>query len=183
MTKESDLPVRCQNSTIGWTRIGFGLLLIALPAVGATDSGAAGSFRRVAPVKIAGDAALENNQALKFMQADTSGRVFLLHGDRLQIDQILPSGKIVVAHAAVPAGGAVAVDWVADAAMSPDGDAWLLERRCAAPLPWRQGSLRGWGPRPAAGAASRRTPRSRTGSRRRGRREGPRHRATPRHAV
>ncbi len=141
--------MRCQNSTIGWTRIGFGLLLIALPAVGATDSGAAGSFHRVAPVKIGGDPALENNQALQFMQADTEGRVFLLHGDRLQIDQILPSGKIVVAHAAVPAGGAVAVDWVADAAMSPDGDAWLLESAPDGHLSLLRGNERR--PVPAAG--------------------------------
>ncbi len=127
MTRQSDRTRRFRQVAVWRAWLGFGLLLTALPAATASDMGAAGSFRRAMPVRVAGDPALENNQALQFMQADTEGRVFLLHGDNLQIDQILPSGKTVVAHAAAPAGGAAAADWVADAAMSPDGGAWLLE--------------------------------------------------------
>jgi len=79
---------------------------------------------RVSPERVAGDPARENHQVSQFLAADAKGRVFLLHGDTLAVDQILPSGKIVSWHGSQGKEGSDAE--LSDAALSPDGSAWLL---------------------------------------------------------
>jgi hypothetical protein len=99
------------------------LLLVALAV--------AGSAAEIPPIahvvleRLTGDPAREN-QVLQFMAADAKGRVFLLHGDSLAVDQILPSGKIVSWRKAHNEDGTDAE--LSDAALSPDGSSWLLAR-------------------------------------------------------
>jgi len=81
-------------------------------------------FARVAPERVAGDPARENQETNQFLKADAKGRVFLLHGDNLAVDQILPSGKIVPGR--MPHGREASAAAVKDAALSPDGSSWLL---------------------------------------------------------
>jgi hypothetical protein len=74
--------------------------------------------------RVAGDPA-GNEKGLQFLEADAKGRVFLLHGDTLEVKQILPSGRIVTwrtPHGKEASGDAA----VTDAALSPDGSSWLL---------------------------------------------------------
>jgi hypothetical protein len=79
---------------------------------------------RVALERVAGDPAQDNQKALQFLGADAKGRVFLLHGDTLAVDQILPSGKIVSWRE--PQGKEGSDARLADAALSPDGSSWVL---------------------------------------------------------
>src|SRR6202521_3266834 len=81
-------------------------------------------FARVAPERVAGDPARENQETNQFLKADAKGRVFLLHGDNLAVDQILPSGKIVPGR--MPHGREAIAAAVKEAALSPDGSSWLL---------------------------------------------------------
>lgn len=84
-------------------------------------------YSRVVPERVAGDPSRENWNAPQFLQADAKGRIFLLHGDNLQIDQLLPTGKVVVRR--TPRDGeaaAVADHPVSEAVISPDGSSWLL---------------------------------------------------------
>jgi len=95
---------------------------------------------RVALERLAGDPARGDQQPLQFLEADAKGRVFLLHGDTLEVDQILSSGKIVawrmpraneasdaaVTDAAMPRAREASDAAVTDAALSPDGSSWLL---------------------------------------------------------
>ncbi len=104
------------------------LLLVALPVCGraaenppvANQTVAA----RVSPERVTGDLALENDQVSQFLGADAKGRVFLLHGDTLAVDQIPPSGKVVSFRA--PQGKEGSDAEVGNAALSPDGSSWLL---------------------------------------------------------
>ncbi|HEY6320361.1 MAG TPA: hypothetical protein VJA16_02250 [Thermoanaerobaculia bacterium] len=73
---------------------------------------------------MAGDPARDNQETPQFLKADAKGRVFLLHGDNLAVDQILPSGKIVPGR--TPHGREASAASVKDAALSPDGSSWLL---------------------------------------------------------
>jgi hypothetical protein len=79
---------------------------------------------RVSPERVTGDPAHENQQVFQFLGADAKGRVFLLHGDTLAVDQILPSGKVVSFRA--PQGKEGSDAEVGNAALSPDGSSWLL---------------------------------------------------------
>jgi hypothetical protein len=79
---------------------------------------------RMSPERVTGDPARENQQVSQFLGADAKGRVFLLHGDTLAVDQILPSGKIVSWRG--PQGKEASDAEVGDAALSPDGSSWLL---------------------------------------------------------
>ena len=79
---------------------------------------------RVALELVAGDPARDNNQMSQFLGADAKGRVFLLHGDTLEVDQILPSGRVVAGR--TPHGKEASDAAVTDAALSPDGGSWLL---------------------------------------------------------
>jgi hypothetical protein len=79
---------------------------------------------RVALERVAGDPAQDNQKALQFLGADAKGRVFLLHGDTLAVDQILPSGKIVSWREPQNKEGSDAN--LSDAALSPDGSSWVL---------------------------------------------------------
>jgi hypothetical protein len=78
---------------------------------------------RVALERVAGDP-VGNQKALQFLEADAKGRVFLLHGDTLEVEQILPSGRIVTWR--TPHGKEASDAAVTDAALSPDGSSWLL---------------------------------------------------------
>src|SRR6266849_1763365 len=78
---------------------------------------------RVALERLAGDAA-RTNDVMQFLGADAKGRVFLLHGDNLAVDQILPSGKIVSWRKPQVKEGTDAE--VSDDALSPDGSSWFL---------------------------------------------------------
>jgi hypothetical protein len=64
------------------------------------------------------------SDALQFLEADAKGRVFLLHGDTLAVDQILPSGKLASWRG--PQGKEGSDAELSDAALSPDGGSWLL---------------------------------------------------------
>jgi hypothetical protein len=79
---------------------------------------------RVAPERVAGDPAQDNHKVSQFLGADAQGRVFLLHGDTLAVDQVLPSGKIVSWRR--PQGKEGSDAELSDAALSPDGSSWLL---------------------------------------------------------
>jgi hypothetical protein len=79
---------------------------------------------RVALERVTGDPGLDNQEALQFLEADAKGRIFLLHGDTLAVDQILPSGKIASWRGPQGKGGSDAE--LSDAALSPDGGSWLL---------------------------------------------------------
>jgi hypothetical protein len=79
---------------------------------------------RVALERVAGDPARENNEVSQFLGADAKGRVFLLHGDTLAVDHILPSGKIVSWRE--PQGKEGSDANLSDAALSPDGGSWVL---------------------------------------------------------
>lgn len=81
-------------------------------------------FARVALELVAGDPAPDNQNASQFLEADAKGRVFLLHGDTLEVDQILPSGRIVAGR--TPHGKEASDAAVMDAALSPDGSSWLV---------------------------------------------------------
>lgn len=74
--------------------------------------------------RVAGDPTLENRQVSQFLGTDADGRVFLLHGDTLAVDRILPSGKIVSWHKPARNDGSDAT--LSNAALSPDGRSWLL---------------------------------------------------------
>jgi len=85
---------------------------------------AAPPFARMTLERVAGDPA-GNEKGLQFLEADAKGRVFLLHGDTLEVEQILPSGRIVTWRS--PHGKEAAIDAaVTDAVLSPDGSSWLL---------------------------------------------------------
>jgi hypothetical protein len=79
---------------------------------------------RVSPERVTGDPAHEDQQVFQFLGADAKGRVFVLHGDTLAVDQILPSGKVVSFRA--PQGKEGSDAEVGNAALSPDGSSWLL---------------------------------------------------------
>jgi hypothetical protein len=79
---------------------------------------------RVSPERVTGDPARENHQVSQFLGADAKGRVFVLRGDTLAVDQILPSGKIVPSRK--PRGKEGSDAELSDAALSPDGSSWLL---------------------------------------------------------
>ncbi len=78
----------------------------------------------VSAERVAGDPTRENHDVSQFLGADTKGRVFLLYGDTLAVDQILPSGKLVSWRR--PQGKEGSDAGVSDAALSPDGSVWLL---------------------------------------------------------
>jgi hypothetical protein len=79
---------------------------------------------RVAVEHVAGDPARDDQKALQFLEADAKGRVFLLHGDTLEVDQILPSGRVAIWR--TPSGKEPSDAAVGNAAVSPDGSSWLL---------------------------------------------------------
>jgi len=79
---------------------------------------------RVALERVAGDPARENHEVSQFLGADAKGRVFLLHGDTLAVDQVLPSGKLVSWRE--PQGKEGSDAELSDAALSPDGSSWVL---------------------------------------------------------
>ncbi len=79
---------------------------------------------RVAVERVAGDSARDDEKALQFLEADAKGRVFLLHGDTLEVDQILPSGKTAAWRTQLSKEPSDAA--VGNAALSPDGSSWLL---------------------------------------------------------
>src|SRR5580693_588570 len=102
------------------------VVLVALAVCGwAAQSSPAGvrMIARVAPERLAGDPARAND-VMQFLGADAKGRVFLLHGDTLAVDQILPSGKIVSWRKPQVKDGTNAE--LTDAALGPDGKSWLL---------------------------------------------------------
>jgi len=82
------------------------------------------ALTRIALERVAGDPARDNPKALQFLDADAKGRVFLLHGDTLAVDQILPSGKTVSWRE--PQGKEGSDAKLSDAALSPDGSSWVL---------------------------------------------------------
>ncbi|HXO28481.1 MAG TPA: hypothetical protein VOA80_14125 [Thermoanaerobaculia bacterium] len=101
------------------------LLLVALAIRGRAAGNA--PYARLTPERVAGDPAHENSRTPQFLQADAKGRVFLLHGDNLEVDQILPSGKVVVQRASHDGeAAAAAAQPVIEAVVSPDGSSWLL---------------------------------------------------------
>jgi hypothetical protein len=85
-------------------------------------------FIRLAPERVAVAATQVTRDASQFLQADAKGRVFLLYGDDLEVDQILPSGRIVSWHK--PDAKDTSDAEVSEAALSPDGSSWLL---CSGP--------------------------------------------------
>jgi hypothetical protein len=110
------------------TRAAITSLLLVTPVCGRAAENlpvAEPPVARIALERVAGDPAQGNQNALQFLEADAKGRAFLLHGDSLKVEQILPSGRIVTwrtPHGKEASGDAV----VTDAALSPDGSSWLL---------------------------------------------------------
>jgi hypothetical protein len=98
------------------------VLLVTLSACGWAAENA--PLARVALELVAGDRAPDNQNASQFLEADAKGRVFLLHGDTLEVDQILPSGRIVAGR--TPHDKEASDAAVMDAALSPDGSSWLV---------------------------------------------------------
>ena len=110
------------------TRAAITSLLLVTPVCGRAAGNppvAEPPVARIALERVAGDPAQGNQNALQFLEADAKGRVFLLHGDSLKVEQILPSGRIVTWR--TPQGKEASGDAaVTDAALSPDGSSWLL---------------------------------------------------------
>jgi hypothetical protein len=82
-------------------------------------------FASVAMERLAGEPSRQSPQVLQFLRADAKGRLYLLHGDTLEVDEIKPSGK-VVPRGKAPSRRATEGDTITEAALSPDGDRWLL---------------------------------------------------------
>jgi len=99
------------------------LLAVTRPGGGATvtESG----FASVSAERVIGQASPQNPEAFQFLRADARGRLYLLRGDTLAVDQVQPSGKLTPAGKA-PAEPASDDSVITDAALSPDGDRWLL---------------------------------------------------------
>jgi hypothetical protein len=103
------------------------ILLVTLSVCGRAETPppvAKPAVARVALERVAGDPARDDANVLQFLEADAKGRVFLLHGDTLAVDQVLPSGKIVARR--TPDAKETSDAAVTDAALSPDGRSWLL---------------------------------------------------------
>lgn len=79
---------------------------------------------RLIPELVGGDPARDNRDTSQFLQADAKGRVFLLHGDNLAVDQILTSGRVIPWRKPHDKDSGDAA--VSNAALSPDGSSWLL---------------------------------------------------------
>jgi hypothetical protein len=117
------LAVRDRNLT----RAAITSLLLVTPVCGRAAENppvAEPPVARIALERVAGDLAQGNQNAPQFLEADAKGRVFLLHGDTLAVDQILPSGKIASWRG--PQGKEGSDAELSDAALSPDGGSWLL---------------------------------------------------------
>lgn len=100
------------------------LLAVARPGGGAaavTES----SFASVSAERVTSQAAPLNPEAFQFLRADARGRLYLLRGDTLAVDLVQPSGKVTSA-AKPPAEPVSDERVITDAALSPDGDRWLL---------------------------------------------------------
>jgi hypothetical protein len=98
-------------------------LFVAAPASpGATTEGQA--LAAVAAERVVAERPHPSGQVLQFLQADAKGRIYLLRGDTLAVERLLPSGKLV-ANGKPPANRAEG-ETVIHAALSPDGDSWLL---------------------------------------------------------
>ena len=113
--------MRATSLTLGIVLLPLVVVAPASPGVGAEDP----AFASVSAQRVVGERPQPNGQALQFLQADAKGRLYLLHADTLAIDQLQPSGKLV-AIGKPPANRATDSDTVIHAALSPDGDGWLL---------------------------------------------------------
>jgi hypothetical protein len=109
--------------------VGVSLLLV-LPAVWGLESESEQAFATIALERLAIEETPKSLNAYQFLRADTKGHVYLLKGDTLQVDELLPTGKLVARGKPV-AGGGKASDSPAftDAMLSPDGSSWLLASR------------------------------------------------------
>lgn len=83
-------------------------------------------FASVSAERVTAQSALVDPDVYQFLRADAKGRLFLLHADTLAVDQVQPSGKLVRAGAPATKREMDEGDAVIDAALSPDGDSWLL---------------------------------------------------------
>jgi hypothetical protein len=107
---------------------GLAIVLLPLFFVAPASTGATADDQALAAVsaeRVVGERSHPNGQVLQFLQADAKGRLYLLHGDTLAVDQLKPSGQLV-AKGKPPARRATDSDTVLHAALSPDGDSWLL---------------------------------------------------------
>jgi hypothetical protein len=109
-----------------WTAIAAVFILVLMTAYGYGRT-AQTAFARILPERVAGDVTKANWRTPQFLQADAQGRIFLLHGDDLQVDQILPSGKVVVVRK--PQRKEAEDAGVSEAALSPDGRSWIIDRQ------------------------------------------------------
>ncbi len=119
---------------------------------------AAAAPRHLTPERVALAAA--NWQAPQFVQADAAGRVLLLRADTLEVYPLTPKGTLGTPSRLERLPGDEE-PFIREAAMSPDGDAWLLLDATAGPRLFRAGKEvlapeLGW--RPAAVALPRGEP-------------------------
>lgn len=97
--------------------------LLILPILRGAESNP--SFAKLVLERLAIEGPPKSPSALQFLRSDLKGRLYLLHGDSLQIDEIQPSGKIVTR--SKPTNDQVGnIKPISDALVSPDGSAWLL---------------------------------------------------------
>ena len=68
----------------------------------------------------------KSTDAFQFLRADKNGRLYLLHGDTLQVDELQPAGKLVAGSKPASSQALDSMGPIMDAALSPDGSAWLL---------------------------------------------------------
>jgi hypothetical protein len=68
----------------------------------------------------------KNADAFQFLRADKNGRLYLLHGDTLQVDELQAIGKLVPGRKPENSHALESMGPIMDAALSPDGSAWLL---------------------------------------------------------
>jgi len=90
-------------------------------AAAATEPG----FAPISAERVLGQASPDKPEAFQFLRGDAKGRLYLLRGDTLAVDQLQPSGKLTPA-TKPPAEPASDDSVITDAALSPDGDQWLL---------------------------------------------------------
>ncbi len=84
------------------------------------------TFATIALERLPIAAPQKSADAFQFLRADKNGRLYLLHGDTLQVDDLQAVGKLVAGSKPANSQALDAMGMIMDAALSPDGSAWLL---------------------------------------------------------
>jgi len=84
------------------------------------------TFATIALERLPAATPQKSADAFQFLRADKNGRLYLLHGDALQVDDLQPVGKLVAGSKPAVSQALDSLGPIMDASLSPDGRAWLL---------------------------------------------------------